>query len=167
MSSSPNDQSQSGVRFSIAHEGIGYVSALVSGATKRRRYLELTGDGLVARYGWLLHHRFPVADIEEAALLSTAGPVGVGWSLFGAGGWYGVTVYSKRGGGPGVVGLAFAKSGLVGVRIKKPVRVRIMGLPMSCGTLVASLDGPVAFLEALAQLGVPTTKETGGQAGAS
>jgi hypothetical protein len=37
---------------------------LLFGATPGRSHVELADDRLVARFGWLFHHRFPLASIE-------------------------------------------------------------------------------------------------------
>ena len=136
------------------------------GATAGRSYLELTHDGLVLRFGWLCHHRFPLDEIEEAAFISGPVPYGPGWRRtrpYEPGGGYsgglsiaygyGVTLYSN-----GFINLVFLKGDVVEVRLKRPIRVRMMLPRVSCERLAVSLEDPEAFLEALAKAGVPSTR---------
>jgi hypothetical protein len=108
------------------------------GATPGRSYVELADDRLVARFGWLFHRSFPLADIEGAGRRSWPLLYGIGWrsSLFG------------------VIGLIGSYRNVVEVRFKRRRWVWML-LPLPCNRLAVSLEDPEAFLEALAKVGVP------------
>jgi hypothetical protein len=108
------------------------------GATAGRSYVELTGDRLVARFGWLSHYTFPLADIESASRRSWPWFYGVGW----------------RTSFLGVLGLIGSLDNVVEMRLKHR-RWLWMLLPLPCDRLAVSLEDPQAFLEALAKAGVP------------
>lgn len=55
------------MRFPILRARWAVPLLVLLGATAGRSYVELTGDRLVARFGWLSHYTFPLADIESAA----------------------------------------------------------------------------------------------------
>jgi hypothetical protein len=76
---------------------------LLFGATPGRSYVELADDRLVARFGWLFHHRFPLAGIEGAGRRSWPLLYGIGWrtKLFG------------------VIGLIRSRGNVVEVRLKR------------------------------------------------
>jgi len=113
---------------------------LLFGATPGRSYVELDDDRLVARFGWLFHHSFPLADIEGAARTSWPLLDGIGWktNLFG------------------VVGLIGSPGNVVEVRFKRRRWVWML-LPLSCNRLAVSLENPEAFLKALGRAGVPVS----------
>jgi hypothetical protein len=117
-------------------------AALLSlfGGTPQRSYVELTGDSLTARFGWLFNYRFALADIEGAGRRSWPLLYGVGW----------------RTNLIGVVGLIGARENVVEVRLKRRRWVWML-LPLSCNRLAVSLEDPEAFLEALARVGVPVS----------
>ena len=106
------------------------------GATAGRSYVELTEDKLVARFGWLSHYTFPIADIESAARRSWPWFQGIGWRT------------SFR----GTLGLIGSYDNVVEVRFKRR-RSLWMVLPLPCDRLAISLRDPDAFLEALAKAG--------------
>ena len=107
------------------------------GGTAGRSYLELTDDKLVARFGWLSHYTFPVADIESAGRRS--------WPLIGGLGW--------RTNFMGYLGLIGSYSNIVELRFKRRQRLWML-LPMRCDRLAVSLRDPNVFLDALADAGV-------------
>ena len=102
------------------------------GGTAGRSYLELTGDALVARFGWLFHHRFPLGDIEGAAKRSWPLLYGIGW----------------RTNLLGVIGLIGSRAGVVEIRFRRR-RWLWMLLPLPFDRLAVSLKDPEAFLQAL------------------
>jgi len=143
------------MRFPLRRRALFAPLLLFWGATAGRRYLELTHDSLVARCGWFLHYRFPLDEIKQASLISGSVPYAPGWRASALEGRmeYGAVLYSN-----GVISLVFSQDPVVEVRLKRPVRVRVLVLPLSCHTLAASLEDPGAFLEALAEAGVATTR---------
>ena len=114
---------------------------LLFGATPGRSYVELADDRLVARFGWLFHYSFPLADIEGAGRRSWPLLYGIGWrtNLFG------------------VIGLIGSHRNVVEVRLKRRRWVWML-LPLSCNRLAVSLEDPEAFLEALGKVGVPASR---------
>ena len=87
------------MRFPIRRSPWWVPLLLLFGATPGRSYVELADDRLVARFGWLFHHSFPLADIEGAGRRSWPLLYGIGWrsNLFGVIGLIGVA--RERGGG--------------------------------------------------------------------
>jgi hypothetical protein len=114
---------------------------LLFGATPGRSYVELDDDELVARFGWLFHHSFLLADIEGAGARSWPLLYGIGWrsNLFG------------------VIGLIGSYRNVVEVCFKRR-RWMWMLLPLSCNRLAVSLEDPEALLEALGKVGVPASR---------
>ncbi len=127
------------------------------GATGGRRYLELTDDTLVLRFGWLCHHSFPLDEIKEATLIPGTVSHGPGWRTStgheGHGVEYGATFYSR-----GFINLVFVRGDVVDLRFKRPQRVRMLLPRVSCERLAASLEDPEAFLQSLDTAGVRTTR---------
>jgi hypothetical protein len=125
-------------RFPIQRDPWWAPLLLLFGGTAGRSYVELADDRLVARFGWLFHHSFPLADIEGAGRRSWPLLYGIGWksNLFG------------------VIGLTGSYRNVVELRFKRR-RWLWMVLPSSCNRLAVSLEDPEAFLEALARAGVP------------
>jgi hypothetical protein len=114
---------------------------LLFGATPGRSYVELADDRLVARFGWLFHYSFPLADIEGAGRRSWPLLYGIGWrtNLFG------------------VIGLIGSHRNVVEVRLKRRRWVWML-LPLPCNRLAVSLEDPKVFLEALGKVGVPASR---------
>ena len=105
---------------------------LLFGATAGRSYVELTGDRLVAHFGWLYHHRYPLSDIEGAKKRSWPLIAGIGW----------------RTNLLGVIGLIGSRKGVVEIRFRRRRWVWML-LPLPLNRLAVSLEDPKAFLEAL------------------
>jgi hypothetical protein len=120
------------MRFSIRRSLWWRPLLVLFGGTAGRSYLELTGDALVARFGWLFHHRFPLGDIEGAAKRSWPLLYGIGW----------------RTNLLGVIGLIGSRAGVVEIRFRRR-RWLWMLLPLPFDRLAVSLKDPEAFLEAL------------------
>ena len=57
-------------RFPIRRSPWWATLLLLFGATPGPSYVELAGDRLVARFGWLFNYSFPLADIEGAEMRS-------------------------------------------------------------------------------------------------
>ena len=129
------------MRFSIRRDPWWVPLLLLFGATSDRSCVELADDRLVARFGWLFHHSFPLPDIEGAGPRSWPWLYGIGW----------------RSNLVGVVGLIGSRANVVEVRLKRR-RWVWMVLPLSCNRLAISLEDPEAFLEALARVGVPVSR---------
>jgi len=127
------------MRFPIRRTFWAVPLLLLFGATAGRSYVELTGDRLVARFGWLAHYTFPLAGIESAGRRS--------WPLIGGLGWR--TTFL------GTIGLIGSYRNVVEVRFKRR-RWLWMLLPLPCNRLAVSLKDPGAFLDALAKAGAPT-----------
>ena len=102
------------------------------GATPGRSYVELTGDQLVVRFGFLFHHSFPLAGIEGGGRRSWPWLYGVGW----------------RSNFVGVIGLIGSRSGVVEIRFRQR---RSLWMLLRFNRLAVSLEDPEAFLEALAK----------------
>ena len=126
------------MRFPIRRARWAVPLLVLFGATAGRSYVELTGDRLVARFGWLSHYTFPIADIESAARRSWPWFYGIGWRT------------SFR----GTVGLIGSLDNVVEMRFRRR-RWLWMLLPLPCDRLAISLEDPEAFLEALAKASVP------------
>ena len=128
-------------RFPIRRDPWWAPLLLLFDATPGRSYVELADDGLVARFGWLFHHSFPLADIEGAGRRSWPLLYGIGWrsNLFG------------------VIGLIGSRGNVVEVRLRRRRWIWML-LPLSCNRLAVSLEDPEAFLEALARVGVPVSR---------
>jgi hypothetical protein len=120
------------MRFPIRRSPVWVPLLVLFGATADRSYLEVAGDRLVARFGWLFHHRFPLGDVEGATRRSWPLLCGIGWrsNLFG------------------IIGLIGSRAGVVEVRFRRR-RWLWMLLPLPCDRLAVSLEDPEAFLEAL------------------
>jgi len=129
------------IRFPIRRDPWWAPLLLLFGATPGRSYVELAGDRLVARFGWLFHHSFPLTGIEGAGMRSWPLLYGIGW----------------RTNLIGVVGLTGSYRNVVEVRFKRRRWVWML-LPLSCNRLAVSLEDPDAFLEALAKAGVPVSR---------
>jgi len=128
-------------RFPIRRSPWWATLLLLFGATPGRSYVELAGDRLVARFGWLFNYSFPLADIEEAEMRSWPLVYGIGW----------------RTNLSGVIGLIGSGGNVVEVRLRRG-RWVWMVLPLPCNRLAVSLEDPEAFLEALAKVGVPVSR---------
>jgi hypothetical protein len=128
-------------RFPIRRDPWWVPLLLLFGGTPGRSYVELTDDRLVARFGWLFHHSFPLIDIEGAGRRSWPLLYGIGWrtNLFG------------------VIGLIGSRGNVVEVRLKRRRWVWML-LPLSCNRLAVSLEDQEAFLEALGKVGVPVSR---------
>ena len=111
------------------------------GGTPGRSYVELAGDRLVARFGWLFHHTFLLTDIEGARRRSWPWLYGIGW----------------RSNFIGLIGLIGSRGNVVEMRFKRRQRMWLL-LPVSINRLAVSLEDPEAFLEALAKVGVPVSR---------
>ncbi len=140
-------------RFPILANRWFFFANLLLGTTRRRRYLELTPEGLVARFGWVLHHTFPLASMAGANYVYDAGP---GWGRDDRPGQtigfsYGVTLYRK-----GIVNLTFSNEGLVGIWFEPRALVRVLVKRVWIERLTASLEDPEQFLDALEERGVTT-----------
>jgi hypothetical protein len=109
---------------------------LLFGGTRGRSYLEIGSEALTARFGWAFHYRFPLGDIEAATLIGRPP-----WYLYSIG-WR-----SDLRGGIGLIG---AYKNLVEIRFRRRRWVWML-LPLPCKRLVASLEEPQAFLDALAR----------------
>ena len=116
---------------------------LLFGATPGRSYVELAGDRLVARFGWLFHHTFLLTDIEGARRRSWPWLYGIGW----------------RSNFIGLIGLIGSRGNVVEMRFKRRQRMWLL-LPVSINRLAVSLEDPGAFLEALAKAGVPVSRHS-------
>lgn len=108
------------------------------GGTPGRSFVELDEQTLRAKFGWLFHHSFPLADIAGASQRR--------WPLLYGLGWRTNLV--------GRIGLIGSYSNVVEIQFRTRHRVRLLGLPLSCRQLAVSLKDPQGFLEALAHRGV-------------
>jgi hypothetical protein len=123
---------QAVTRFPIQRGSLWRPLLLLFGATADRSYVELAGNRLTARFGWLFRYSFPLHDIERAARTSWPWLGGIGWR-------------SNLVGGIGLIG---ARAGVVEIRFRRR-RWLWMLLPLPCDRLAVSLQDPEAFLEAL------------------
>jgi len=130
-------------RFPIRRDPLWVPLLLLLGATSDRSYVELADDRLVARFGWLFHHSFPLIDIEGAGPRSWPLLYGIGW----------------RSNLIGLIGLIGSHQNVVEVRLKRRRWIWML-LPLSCNRLAVSLEDPEALLEALAKVGVPVSRHT-------
>jgi hypothetical protein len=129
------------MRFPIRRDPWWVPLLLLFGATPGRSYVELDDDRLVARFGWLFHHSFPLIDIEGARPRS--------WPLLYGIGWKSNLI--------GVIGLTGSYRSVVEVRLRRRRWIWML-LPLPINRLAVSLEDPKAFLEALARAGVPVSR---------
>ena len=132
----PDFRAAEAVRFPLLLSRCWRPLLLLFGGTKGRSYLEIDSEVLTARFGWLVHYRFPLGDIEDATLVER--PPWYGYSI----GWRSDFV--------GGIGLIGAYKNLVKIRFRRRRWVWML-LPLPCKRLVASLEEPQAFLEVLTQ----------------
>ena len=130
-------------RFPIRRDPLWAPLLLLFGATADRSHVELADDRLVARFGWLFHHSFPLIDIEGAGRRSWPLLYGIGW----------------RSNLIGLIGLIGSHQNVVEMRFKRRRWMWLL-LPVSINRLAVSLEDPEAFLEALAKVGVPVSRYT-------
>jgi len=130
-------------RFPIRRDPWWVPLLLLFGATLGRSYVELADDRLVARFGWLFHHSFPLTGIEGARRRSWPWLYGIGW----------------RSNFIGLIGLIGSRGNVVEMRFKRRQRMWLL-LPVSINRLAVSLEDPGAFLEALAKAGVPVSRHS-------
>ncbi len=103
---------------------------LVGGATKDNSYLEITDEGVVARFGAFFNRTIPRDQIESAGEAEWPLWLGVGWRA-GFGGRY---------------GLIGSYNGIVELQLNAPMQVLRF---FSFTSLSVSLEDPRAFLDAL------------------
>ena len=124
------------VRFPLLRSRLWRPLLLLFGGTRSRSYLEIDSESLTARFGWAFRYRLPLGDIEDATLVRR-----LPWHSYSVG-WR-----SDLRGGIGLIG---AYKNLVEIRFRRRRWVWML-LPLPCKRLVASLEEPQAFLDALAQ----------------
>jgi hypothetical protein len=124
------------VRFPLLRSRLWRPLLLLFGGTRGRSYLEIDSEMLTARFGWVSRYRFPLGDIEDATLARR-----LPWYSYSVG-WR-----SDLHGGIGLIG---AYKNLVEIRFRRRRWVWML-LPLPCKRLVASLEEPQAFLDALAR----------------
>lgn len=106
---------------------------LITG-TRRRPYVEITGEELIIRYGWLLTHEFSLTNAEGARLLQYASWREVDWR----------TTYA------GTATLLGSVHNVVEIRLRSRVWVAMgLQLPRRCIRLWVPLEEPDRFIEAL------------------
>ncbi len=104
---------------------------LVGGATPDNSYLEITDEGVTARFGVLFNRMIPRDQIESAAEADWPLWLGVGWRMaFG-----------------GRYGLIGSYNGIVELQLKEPIQVLRF---LSFTSIAVSLEDPQAFIDALA-----------------
>jgi len=104
---------------------------LVGGAMPDNSYLEITDDGVIARFGLLFNRTIPREQIESAAEAE--------WPL-----WLGVGWRAAFGGRYGLIG---SYNGIVELQLKEPIQILRF---FSFTRIAVSLEEPQAFLDALA-----------------
>jgi hypothetical protein len=124
------------LRFPLLRSRLWRPLLLLFGGTRGRSYLEIDSETLTARFGWAFRYRFPLSDIEDATLVRR-----LPWYSYSIG-WHS----DLRGG----IGLTGAYKNLVEIRFRRRRWVWML-LPLPCKRLVASLEEPQAFLDALAR----------------
>jgi len=132
----PDFRAAEAVRFPLLLSRCWRPLLLLFGGTKGRSYLEIDSEALTARFGWLFHYRFPLGDIEDATLVERPP-----WYFYSIG-W--------RSDLAGAIGLIGAYKNLVKIHFRRRRWVWML-LPLPCKRLVASLEDPQAFLDALAR----------------
>ena len=101
------------------------------GVTTARAYLQLDGERLVVRFGWyrLELPRAQIAAVEEGR-----------WPWWGGIGW---RISAGR------LGLIGATAPVVYIRLARPHRTRLLGIPLQLRELWVSVDDPAAVRAAL------------------
>ena len=130
-------------RFSMRRDPWWVPLLLLFGGTRGRSYVELAGDRLVARFGWLFHRTFLLNDIEGARRRSWPWLYGIGW----------------RSNFINLIGLIGSRGNVVEMRFKRRQRMWLL-LPVSINRLAVSLEDPEAFLDTLAKAGVPVSRHS-------
>ena len=132
----PDFRTVEAVRFPLLRSRLWRPLLLLFGGTRGRSYLEIDSEALTARFGWPFHYRFPLGEIEDATLVER--PPWYSYSI----GWRSDLV--------GGIGLIGSYRNLVKIRFRRRRWVWML-LPLPCKRLVASLEEPQAFLDALAR----------------
>ena len=103
------------------------------GGTAGRSFIEIDGDRLRARFGWLFDYTFPLDQIEDAGPSRWPWYLGLGWR----------TTLRGR------IGLIGSYQNVVEIRFRTRYRVNMVLPKLSCERLAVSLEELEAFLEAL------------------
>jgi hypothetical protein len=119
------------LKFAIRIEPIWRPLMLVGGATAANSYVEVDDDTLRLRFGLFFDQRVARSNIVSAAERSWPLWRGIGWRAWGE-----------------TLGLIGSTEGVVEMRLKDAVRVRMGLIPWPFGILsiAVSLDDPSAFL---------------------
>ena len=107
------------------------------GGTAARSFVEIDGDRLRAKFGWLFDYTFPIDQIEDAGPSKWPWYLGLGWR----------TTLRGR------IGLIGSYKNVVEIRLRTRYRVNMVLPKLSCERLAVSLEEPEAFLEALSLAG--------------
>ena len=103
------------------------------GGTASRSFVEIDGDHLRARFGWLFDYTFPVDQVEEAGRVTWPWYLGLGWR----------TTLRGR------IGLIGTYRNVVEIRFRTRYRINMVIPWLACDRLAVSLEEPDAFLQAL------------------
>ena len=103
------------------------------GGSAARSFVEIDGDHLRARFGWLFDYTFPLDQIEYAEPSHRPWYLGLGWRT------------SLR----GRIGLIDSYKNVVEIRFRTRYRVNMVFPKLACERLAISLEAPEAFLAAL------------------
>jgi hypothetical protein len=121
-------------RFPIKRAGWVRPLLLLFGGTAEHSYTEITSDGLRARFGWY-EVTIPIVDIDAVEPAD--------WPWWGGIGW--------RTNMRSVIGLVGALKPVVRVTLSKPVRTRLLLIPIRLRELYLSLEDAEGFIAALAE----------------
>ena len=105
------------------------------GGTPRRSFVELDGDKLRFKFGWLFDYTFPVSDVQSVYRRHWPWYMGVGW----------------RGDLRGLIGLIGSYQDVVEVRFARKHKIYKIVPWVSCDRLAVSLEQPQAFIESMTQ----------------
>lgn len=122
-----------GTRFPIRMDPVWRPLLLVGGAMQGNSYLEINGDHLVVRFGWLYQDSIQLEDIESVEEGDWPIWMGVGWRIG----------FGQR------FGLIGSYDGIVNIEFKEPLRVWQL---MRCKRMSVSLEDPTTFVAALGGL---------------
>jgi hypothetical protein len=125
-------------RFAIRRDPVWRPLLVLFGATSGRSYVQIEGDRLSARYGWLFDKAYRLSDIESVRRR--------GWPFFMGIGWRSNLV--------NLIGLIGSWNGVVEIRFREKQRGWLI-LPYSIIRLAISLEEPEAFIDTLGRASIP------------
>ncbi len=129
-------------RFPMLISSLGHLFLIPFGVTGRRAFLQIADGQLHVRFGPIVDHRFPVSEVEEAAVVQWPRWAGIG------------PRFNLR----GAVGLVGAYANTVRLTFKTPQKVRVFLTTLNCERLYVSLEDPEEFITTLGETHHPSAR---------